>query len=725
MLATARDGLRKDTKSPLRLHLPKLIAVFAAYFITARLGLLMDAVSGFATLVWPPTGISLFVLLRFGYGLWPGVFAGAFAVNAAIGAPLPVAAGIAFGNTLEAVMGAHLLRRAGFDDRLARVRDVVALVVSAAAISTLVSAAIGTGSLLAGHVVQRESIQRTGGAWWLGDALGDLVVAPLLFVWSRSPRFPARRLRYLEASLVLIVLGGCAIAVLVGPVPRVLNPLTAPYVLFPILTWAALRFAQAGATTVAFVASALAITATAFHRGPFVAPTLGAGLLSLQVFMGVSAVMTLVLAAAISERDRAVESANRRELASVFLAKAGEILAASLDYETTLQAIARLVTPVLGDNCVVDVIERDGSIRRVAEASADPAKEQILRRLRDFQLESTHRIPVHEVLRTGRTVFIPHFDDAALDRVARGDEYAEIVRRLAPRSSVTVPLVVRGDVVGAITFGMAESGRTYASADLALAEELGRRAGLAIDNARHYSEAQEAIRARDDFLSIASHELRTPLTALSLQIAIVQRAMKQGDTISDERFGPNLQTIVRQVERLMALIDSLLNVSHITAGRFALKLEETDFAIVVHDVVARFRDQLAKVGSRLQLDVDAPCIGTWDRSRLDEIVTNLVSNAVKYGPGSPIDIQLECTGDQVVLIVRDHGIGISPEDQARIFERFERAVSHHHFGGFGLGLWIVKQIVTALNGTISVKSEPGAGAEFAVRLAKSTAAPEK
>jgi signal transduction histidine kinase/integral membrane sensor domain MASE1 len=684
----------------------------------------MDAVSGFATLVWPPTGISLFVLLRFGYRSWPGVFAGAFVVNAVVGAPLPVAVGIAVGNTLEAAMGTYLLRRAGFDDRLARVRDVVALVVMAAAMSTFVSATIGVGSLLAGHVVQRASLQRTWAAWWLGDALGDLIIAPLLLVWSRRPRWTAHRLHYVEGLLIMIVLVGCTLAVLAGPVSRWFSPRTEPFVLFPILTWAALRFTQVGATTATFVASSLAIAATALGSGPFVAPTLSAGLLSLQVFMGVSAVMTMVLAAAIGERDRAVEAANIRERASVFVARAGEILASSLDYETTFQAIARLVIPVLGDNCVVDVIERHESIRRVAEASADPEKEKLLRKLRDFQ-PSTRNSPVHEVLRTGGTVFIPHFDDAALDRVSPGDEYSEIVRRLAPRSSVTVPLVVRANVVGAITFGMAESGRTYSPADLALAEELGRRAGLAIDNARHHKQAHEAIRARDDFLLIASDELRTPLTALALQIAMVQRAMQQGDTISSERLGSAMQASARQVERLTTLIDSLLDVSRITAGRFTLELERTDFAVIVHDVVARSRDQLTKSACRLSLEVDAPCIGTWDRLRLDQVVTNLVSNAAKYGAGSLIEIHLRCTGDQAVLVVRDHGIGISPEDQTRIFERFERAVSHHHFGGFGLGLWIVKQIVTALNGTITVKSEPDAGAEFTVTVPTGSALPEK
>jgi signal transduction histidine kinase len=162
-------------------------------------------------------------------------------------------------------------------------------------------------------------------------------------------------------------------------------------------------------------------------------------------------------------------------------------------------------------------------------------------------------------------------------------------------------------------------------------------------------------------------------------------------------------------------VESLLDVTRVVAGRLLLEPEETDLYAVVEEVVARFKEQAAKVGSRIVLELE-PCSGNWDRLRLDQIVTNLVSNAIKYGPGQPVEVRLRARGDTGVLTVRDHGIGIPPEDQNRVFERFERAVSSKHFGGLGLGLWIAKQIVTAMGGTIGVNSEPGLGSEFTVVL---------
>src|SRR6267378_2542511 len=179
-------------------YLGKAALIFAAYFVTAHLGLRLGAVAGFATLVWPPTGISLAALFLFGDALWPAVALGALAVNVAAGAPLAVACGIATGNTLEALAGVTLLRLARFQLGLERVRDVLALVLLAAFLSTLVSALIGVGSLWAGGVVRGSEALAATQAWWIGDALGDLVIAPAVFVWTARPRPSFGRSRWLE-----------------------------------------------------------------------------------------------------------------------------------------------------------------------------------------------------------------------------------------------------------------------------------------------------------------------------------------------------------------------------------------------------------------------------------------------------------------------------------------------------------------------------------------------
>jgi PAS domain S-box-containing protein len=233
---------------------------------------------------------------------------------------------------------------------------------------------------------------------------------------------------------------------------------------------------------------------------------------------------------------------------------------------------------------------------------------------------------------------------------------------------------------------------------------------------RAQAELQAAVGMRDDFMSIASHELRTPLSALQLQLQSLERLIaKCQDPLLDERFARKLPAAVRQTDRLARLIDSLLDVSRIARGTLELQLEEFDLAEAVGDVVERFRDEAARAGSQLTVDLQ-PVLGRWDRLRIEQIATNLLSNAIKYGAGKPIEIAVEPAGDDARISVSDHGIGIDREKVDRIFERFERAVSTRHYGGLGLGLYIVRQIAQAHEGSIHVESSPGRGARFTITL---------
>jgi PAS domain S-box-containing protein len=234
---------------------------------------------------------------------------------------------------------------------------------------------------------------------------------------------------------------------------------------------------------------------------------------------------------------------------------------------------------------------------------------------------------------------------------------------------------------------------------------------------RLYQEAQDAIRLRDEFLSIASHELKTPLTPLALQVGSIQRSLSRDPgSIGPDKLLPRMEIIARQVGRLTGLVTDLLDISRLTAGRVGLHIEEVDAAAVARDVAVRLGYELGRAGCKLEVCADGPIAGRWDRVRLGQIVTNLLSNAAKYGAGKPIDLVVESEVGTARIIVRDRGIGIAPEHQRRIFDRFERAVSDQHYGGFGLGLWIVKQLVDALGGTIRVESELGRGATFIVEL---------
>lgn len=227
---------------------------------------------------------------------------------------------------------------------------------------------------------------------------------------------------------------------------------------------------------------------------------------------------------------------------------------------------------------------------------------------------------------------------------------------------------------------------------------------------------EASVRARDDFLSIASHELRTPLTPLRFQAHALRRALRRPDGIDVAQAEQKIAGLEGQIDRLEHLIEQLLDVSRITIGRLELQREPVDLSALVREVVQRASDDPARPHATMAIHAPSPVVGRWDALRIEQVVTNLVSNAEKYGAGRPVEIRVAAAADTAVLTVRDHGIGIAPEDRARIFDRFERLVSVRQYAGFGLGLWIVRQIVEGHGGTIAVESELGNGATFTVVL---------
>lgn len=230
---------------------------------------------------------------------------------------------------------------------------------------------------------------------------------------------------------------------------------------------------------------------------------------------------------------------------------------------------------------------------------------------------------------------------------------------------------------------------------------------------RLYEEARAAVEARDAFLSVAGHEIRTPLSALNL---LVYQLARHVSRLGDGKTSGLVGRCEKQVERLIRLTDELLDVSRITDGTIHLDLDEMDLSALARDVTDRFEESARRAKCSLTVIAPAPVLGFWDRSRLDQVATNLLTNALKFGPGKPIVISVHAEGDEAVLSVKDEGLGIQPEDQARIFQKFERAAPSSSYRGFGLGLWIVSRMVEAHGGTIRVESRPGAGATFRVIL---------
>lgn len=232
------------------------------------------------------------------------------------------------------------------------------------------------------------------------------------------------------------------------------------------------------------------------------------------------------------------------------------------------------------------------------------------------------------------------------------------------------------------------------------------------------AELRKAVRVRDEFLSVASHELRTPLTTMHLQLESLVSALERHgvEGPAAAKIHRNARVATEQTVRLERLVTELLDATRLGEGRLELTRERLDLAALTRELAARFEPMLTGAGSSLEVSAEGPVAGWWDRARLEQALSNLIANALKFGAGCPVEVSVDATPDGARVVVRDHGIGISPQDQSRIFERFERAVSTQHYGGFGVGLWITRRIAEAHGGSIRVESEAGAGSSFTLTL---------
>jgi signal transduction histidine kinase len=292
---------------------------------------------------------------------------------------------------------------------------------------------------------------------------------------------------------------------------------------------------------------------------------------------------------------------------------------------------------------------------------------------------------------------------------------------LGARSTIVAPIRLIDEVLGVIVF--AASRRTFDRDDLDLAEEIGRRAGVAIANCRLYREARLAVAARDEFLSVAAHELKTPIAVLQLKLQQVE--MKQQASLCgtcEHAVPADYRGATRQISRLGDLVQALLDVSRIVGSGMKLEREDFDMCDLAREAIERLGDLATRSHSSILLRCAEPVRGVWDRLALERIFGNLLSNALKFGAEKPVEVRIAADGDHAVIEVEDHGIGIAPEDADRIFDQFERAVSSRHFGGLGLGLYVTRRLVEQHGGSIAVASRPGSGSLFTVRLPRTRAA---
>ncbi|HVK65303.1 MAG TPA: GAF domain-containing protein [Polyangium sp.] len=410
-------------------------------------------------------------------------------------------------------------------------------------------------------------------------------------------------------------------------------------------------------------------------------------------------------------KARAEADVERKRLA--LLAEASAVLNASLDAAAITESLARVAVPNFAGYCIVCNLDEENTPQFVYALHEDPEMEAILRDMRArYPFGKNH--PISEAARSGKSKLLRVVDDSSFRAVAADDEHLDIIRRIGTTSAIVVPLIARGHTLGVLSFGTTR-GR-YGQSDFALAEELGQRAALALDNARLFHEAQEASRVKDEFLGVVSHELRTPLNAI-----LGWARMLRTGAVREGNQPRALESIERNAVHQAKLIDDLLDASRITAGKLRLDPSVLELAPVVEAAVHSITPGATNREITLHTAFDPDSVPIFgDPSRLQQVVWNLLSNALKFTPkGGRIDVRLARTGDEAVLVVSDSGRGIRAELLPHIFERFRQGdgTLTRASGGLGLGLSIVRHLVEAHGGTVRAESDgPDTGAKFTVKL---------
>jgi PAS domain S-box-containing protein len=656
---------------------PRTFAVSAAlalvYFAAGRVGLLFAMVHPNATPVWPASGVALAAVLIFGNRVWPGIALGAFLVNLSISGGFLVPLGIAIGNTLEGVVGAYLVERFnGARRTFDHPADVWRFFALAGLIATTIAATLGVLWLyLAGSAApaQAGTIWVT---WWLGDAVGIMIVTPLILLWANEPRVRWTRQQVAEAILLILAIAVVGRALFGGWVPRHLANYPLDFVCIPMLVWVAFRFGQREAVTAVVILSGFALTGTLAGVGPFSAGSPSDSLLLLQTFLGLTAVMTLALAALVADSRRGHEATAR--VASIF--------------KTSYDAI---VTKTL-----------DGTV-----TSWNPAAEKLFGYTAD------------EAVGRNITFVIPkahqYEESMVLAKIRRGevvDSYETIRMRkdgTTFHASLTISPVraADGTIVGASKVARDIDDR------MRLDEE--RKAILAREQAAR-ADAEAGNRAKDEFLAILSHELRTPLNAVYGWARMMQTAK-----LDEETSARALDAIVRNANAQVQLIDDLLDVSRVINGKMRLEVRPVDVQEVIDAALDAVVSAAETKGVELTRVIDPRgAVVDADPGRLQQVVWNLAMNAVKFTPsGGRVQVLLRRDNGRVELEVSDTGQGIPAHVLPYVFDRFRQwdSSSTRAHSGLGLGLALVKHLTELHRGTVSAESPgEGKGATFRVVL---------
>ena len=413
----------------------------------------------------------------------------------------------------------------------------------------------------------------------------------------------------------------------------------------------------------------------------------------------------------ITDRRRAEESVR-------FLSEASAVLSASLDYKVTLHNLAQITVPILADFCIFDVIGADEQVRRVAWHHGDPAHQAWFEQVQNHVPPSSAKNhPAIKALFLGESSFVPKVTPQWLEEMAFSEEYLQFVQEVELESLLLVPLVAHNQVFGALTLALTKgSGRHYSLADLSLAEDLARRAGLALANARLYRESQETNRMKDEFLATLSHELRSPLNSMLGWAKLLNT--RSFDAATTKRA---MEIIERNARAQAQLVEDLLDVSRIIQGQFRLDVRPVELLSVLESAMLAVRPAAEAKEIRLKAVFErGVSVISGDSNRLQQVFWNLLSNAIKFTPkGGGVEVNLVQVNSYLEIAIADTGQGISPEFVPYVFERFRQADSSitRSFSGLGLGLAIVRHLVELHGGTVHAQSQgEGLGSTFTVKL---------
>ena len=383
-----------------------------------------------------------------------------------------------------------------------------------------------------------------------------------------------------------------------------------------------------------------------------------------------------------TRRSRFEEASEARDFPFAFGRMLARTLAPLLNEEEAIAAIGQLAIGDLAHACWVHLVGEDGELRLAASWECDDAP--------SLPLPAAYEARLTTVLHTRQP---------------------DSTEQEAARTFLIIPLALGQNISGTMTFAFLESSSPPGSIKAAMAEDLAVHAAAAIERSRVHACALNALSSRDDSFAAAAHELGNPLNALLLQVQTVTHATSLEPSAMARIFA-----MERLIKRLADLNRRMLDSSRLAAGQFELRLEDVDLTALVQEVLANNAEQLAWSKCAASLSSPGPVVGRWDRRRLEQVVSNLIGNAMKFGHGESISVSVEATANLARLSVRDHGIGIGAKDHDRIFDRFERAAPVGASTSLGLGLWVVRQIVSALHGTVQVESRLGGGATFTVEL---------